>query len=204
MVGTLFIVEDDPETGAVYLQVFKKLFEVEVFKSGEDCLGSLSEGNDPPDAFLVDFKLSNMNGLDFLKQIRKLDIKAPAVMITGAASDEMALEALSLGVHGILSKPARLEEVSHKLHYLIVQSQSQKIAELLFNEVEYFVDCSEQMENSYRSYQESLEEALGKKSIPFKAMILAKEQEKWRKEIHRARNLVDNLKSKFRKLKEIV
>ena len=202
MVGSLFIIEDDSDISNVYQNAFGSKFKVTCFKSGEECLQSLADGCDHPDALLVDHRLPKMSGIDFIRAARGHDLSAPAVIITGAPSQELTMASISLNVHGILTKPCRIEEVHHKLQFLVTQHQARKIADRLFHEVEYFVDCSEYLDSAHKQLANALMKERKGKDPPLKVMIQEKEIEKWRKELVRARNLVDNLKAQFHKLKE--
>jgi two-component sensor histidine kinase len=61
-----------------------------------------------PDCILVDFKLPDMSGLDFLRQLRSPEPGGrpdlPVVMLTGWASDQAAVESLRAGAEDYLEK----------------------------------------------------------------------------------------------------
>ena len=61
-----------------------------------------------PDCILVDFKLPDMSGLEFLRQLRSAEPDGEpdfaVVMLTGWASDQAAVEALRAGAHDYLEK----------------------------------------------------------------------------------------------------
>ena len=64
------------------------------------------------DAALLDVRLPDGNGLDLLRRIRKQDSDFPALVITGALSVDLAVEAMKAGAVDFIGKPldaARLE-----------------------------------------------------------------------------------------------
>ena len=63
---------------------------------------------------LVDLRMPDLGGLDVLRAIREIDPRCQAVLMTGYASVDTAVEAIKLGAMDYLSKPldfARLEQL---------------------------------------------------------------------------------------------
>ena len=63
---------------------------------------------------MVDLRMPDVGGLDVLRAIREIDPRCQAVLMTGYASVETAVEAIKLGATDYLSKPldfARLEQL---------------------------------------------------------------------------------------------
>lgn len=54
---------------------------------------------------LLDIRLGSENGIDVLRQIRKIDEKLPVIMITGYASVDSAVQAMKLGAYDYVQKP---------------------------------------------------------------------------------------------------
>ncbi len=57
------------------------------------------------DAIVTDWKLPEMNGLDFLRQARQAAPDVQVIIMTGYATVEMAVQAMKLGAYDYLTKP---------------------------------------------------------------------------------------------------
>ena len=71
--------------------------------SAEEALIELARG--PIDLLVTDLRLPGMSGLELLAKVRLQNPKARAILITGAPTDEIAAEAMALGVIAFLRKP---------------------------------------------------------------------------------------------------
>jgi len=63
------------------------------------------------DLALIDFKMPGLDGLQVLKQLKKLSPKTEAVMITAYASVETAVKAMRLGAYDYIAKPFAPNEI---------------------------------------------------------------------------------------------
>ena len=59
----------------------------------------------------VDYRMPDMDGIEFLRQARNINHKADIVLITAFASVETAVEAIKLGAFDYLDKPASREKL---------------------------------------------------------------------------------------------
>ena len=87
-------------------------YEVIACSSGRDAVVQLQTRR--ADLVMVDLRMPDLGGLDVLRAIREIDPRCQAVLMTGYASVETAVEAIKLGASDYLSKPldfARLEQL---------------------------------------------------------------------------------------------
>jgi len=71
------------------------------------------------DAALLDIRMPRMDGIELLREIRRLDVAMPVVMMTGDPTVETAVEALKQGAYDYLQKPLMLDEVRHLMARLM-------------------------------------------------------------------------------------
>ncbi len=87
-------------------------YEAITCSSGRDALAALQTRR--ADLVMVDLRMPDLGGLDVLRAIREIDPRCQAVLMTGYASVDTAVEAIKLGATDYLSKPldfARLEQL---------------------------------------------------------------------------------------------
>ena len=64
-----------------------------------------------PDAMLLDIKMPKVNGIEVLKQIKKLKPKLPVIIVTGYQSVETAQEAIKNGAADYIPKPFESKQI---------------------------------------------------------------------------------------------
>jgi DNA-binding NtrC family response regulator len=87
-------------------------FEAITCSSGRDAIAQLQLRR--ADLVMVDLRMPDVGGLDVLRAIRDIDPRCQAVLMTGYASVDTAVEAIKLGAMDYLSKPldfGRLEQL---------------------------------------------------------------------------------------------
>lgn len=106
-----------------HLNRYAPFIRIDTVPSGEDALKLLPENSSLPSKYkimLLDFRLPGLNALEFVKivrQDRKLSI--PIILVTGQGSEDIAVQALKLGVNEYLMKR---ENYLYRLPSLIVSA----------------------------------------------------------------------------------
>src|SRR5713226_3278766 len=100
--------------------------------------GSLAEARrfaDRPDAMLLDVRLPDGSGIDFLRQFHDKDPNVPAVMISGHATIADAVEATRAGAFDFLEKPLSRDRVllslKNALEQLSLRQENERLRELV-------------------------------------------------------------------------
>src|SRR5258708_6185446 len=115
------LVVDDQEVVCEVLSALlrRENFEVEAVHDGSEALERLratAAAGAPFDVVVLDKNLPGLSGLRVLEQGKRAHPLIEFVMITGYASFESAVEALSLGAYDYLVKPfVDIKEVAAKL-----------------------------------------------------------------------------------------
>jgi excisionase family DNA binding protein len=65
----------------------------------------------PYDLLITDLKMPGIDGLNVIREARRLKPDIPVIIITGFSTEASAIEAVNLGVSGYLTKPFRVPRV---------------------------------------------------------------------------------------------
>ena len=82
--------------------------------SGEECLTAL-QTNKAVDVIVLDVKMPGMDGVETLKEIKKIAPFTEVIMLTGHATVESGIKAIELGAYDYLTKPCKFEELVTKV-----------------------------------------------------------------------------------------
>src|ERR1043166_4169340 len=111
MPKTKVLIIDDEKLVRWSLQqkLSKEGYEVESAPTGEEGLNLIRE--DGYDLVLLDLRLPGMDGLQTLREIKKLEREIGVVMLTADTGLAQAVECVRLGAHNYLTKPFEFDQV---------------------------------------------------------------------------------------------
>jgi DNA-binding NtrC family response regulator len=112
---SVVLVDDDEE----FLKASRKNLEKEGFRvhtanNGTDGLDIVQQWR--IDVAVVDLKMPCMDGMEFLKAIKKIQPLIEVILLTGYASVETAVEGIRLGAFDYLVKPQSRMELYNKIN----------------------------------------------------------------------------------------
>lgn len=108
----LLVVDDEADICDFVRNFFKERnFEVLVAHNGRDAVSLVKTGS--PDVALLDITMPVMDGIETLKQIRKVNNSLKIIMVTAVNDNEKAEEARRHGVVDYITKPLLLEQLEH-------------------------------------------------------------------------------------------
>src|SRR6202048_2761281 len=107
----ILVVDDEPSIRK-YLQTLLEVdgFAVETVSSGKEAIAKVSAGGRPGFIILV-VLMPDMNGLDALKELMKLDHSVNVVMLSCSNEVGTVVEAIRIGAHDYLTKPFEKTEL---------------------------------------------------------------------------------------------
>src|ERR1700749_2029866 len=102
---TILIVDDEPSTRKC-LQTLLRVdgYEVEAVSNGKDAI-SMIESGDRPDFIILDYLMPEMNGLQTLQELMRLDHNLNIIMTSCSVDFATITEAIQLGVRDYLVIP---------------------------------------------------------------------------------------------------
>jgi DNA-binding response OmpR family regulator len=123
----LLVIDDDKQT-CDYLKDFFTLRKciVSTAISGKEGLSILKKQK--PDIVLLDVKMEEMDGLEVLKEIKKINKDIKVIMITVASDERTRQKAKELGADDFIKKPLNISylegTVSRKVSELTKEKES--------------------------------------------------------------------------------
>ena len=103
----ILLVEDSEHDQLAFRRALDKsnvAFELTICRRGEDVPTAMSAGSEAIDIVVLDHNLPGMNGLDTYRVLRQKNDLPPAVMLTGAGSEVLAVQALQAGMDDYIIK----------------------------------------------------------------------------------------------------
>jgi len=108
--GSILVVDDQLGVRRLMLETFKaEGFSVQTASSGQEALEKIREC--PPGLILLDMKMPGMNGLETLREIKKINPAQVVIMMTAYEELEVVAEAVKLGVKEYITKPCDINEL---------------------------------------------------------------------------------------------
>jgi two-component system response regulator HydG len=116
------LVVDDEVDICLLLEKFlsRKGFEVTTTHKGNDALKLAEEQSF--DLFIIDYRLPDFEGIDLLKELKKLSPETNIIVITGYSDIRLAVEVIKYGAYDYVTKPLFPEE----LHNLVLEALKEK------------------------------------------------------------------------------
>ena len=102
----ILLVDDDRdllELSKIFLEMENPSFRITTVNSAQEAIQIL--GTHPFDVIVSDYQMPNLNGLEFLKILRQEhQSETPFIIFTGRGREEVAIQALNLGVNRYIQK----------------------------------------------------------------------------------------------------
>jgi len=129
MISVLYV-DDEPdllEIGKLFLEAGEEL-RVSTAIAAEDGLAQLAENT--IDAIISDYQMPGMNGIGFLKEVRKQYGDRPFILFTGKGREEVVIEAINNGADFYLQKGgeprAQFAELEHKVRQAVARWRAER------------------------------------------------------------------------------
>ncbi|MCK9426839.1 MAG: sigma-54 dependent transcriptional regulator [Ignavibacteriaceae bacterium] len=108
--GKILIVDDEKDMRQLLSDILKSEgYEVRTAESGKKALKEIEVMR--PEIVLLDIRLPDMNGIEVLKEIKKLDESIVVIMLSAYGEIQNAVDAMKLGAFDYFTKPFHNEEI---------------------------------------------------------------------------------------------
>jgi CheY-like chemotaxis protein len=121
---SILLIEDDLIEVMKFKRVLKSItvnHKIIEATNGEDALSYLNKRESMPDIILLDLNMPKMNGIEFLKILKKDDLMKfiPTIILTTSSNQKDLLEVYKIGVAGYITKPLKYEDYVEKINRLL-------------------------------------------------------------------------------------
>ena len=110
---TLLYVEDDilirEQTNKILTKLFKKVF---CAYDGQNGLEIFKENGKEIDVIVTDINMPNLNGLEMIRAINKLQSSLPTIVTTAHTDSSYLIDAIDLNVDKYISKPIQIKDLT--------------------------------------------------------------------------------------------
>lgn len=106
----ILVVDDQMGVRRLLFEAFQQdSYDVELAGGGMEAIDKIKAKE--PDVILMDMKMPGMNGLETLREIKKLNCHASVILMTAYGEVEIVAEAMNLGVKEYITKPFDINEL---------------------------------------------------------------------------------------------
>jgi two-component system nitrogen regulation response regulator NtrX len=122
------VLDDEPNIGSSLRMILEREgYAVTLARS----IAEANRAANRHDALMLDVRLPDGSGIDFLKQLRERDTASPAIMISGHATIAEAVEATRAGAFDFLEKPLSRDKVLLSIKNALEQAKLRRENEQL-------------------------------------------------------------------------
>ncbi len=126
--SSILYLEDDEvirkETSSILKKMFKEVF---IASDGKEGLELYKEHYESIDIILTDINMPNVNGIEFMSEVRKDDIDIPILIVTAFNDMDILIKAIKLNVTDYIIKPMQLNSTLKILNKVLQDRLNQKL-----------------------------------------------------------------------------
>jgi len=131
---TILVIEDQSQETEQLRSILGSRYRVLSAASGNDALRLFKQ--EAVQTVLLDIVLGDMDGLNVLRILRKLDEQVPVIMMSSITKINTVVESIKLGATDYISKPINTDELLHAVERALQETQRAKELESLKERIE--------------------------------------------------------------------
>lgn len=105
------LVIDDEEAARFGMRkaLERESYQVDLASDGREALQRIRESS--PQVVISDINMPNMDGITLLKEVGRMDVPPPVILITAHGSESLAVQGLRAGAYDYLAKPFEVDDL---------------------------------------------------------------------------------------------
>ncbi len=141
----VLFVDDEMNVLSAFRRHLRNIYEIETATSGEEALKLINE-NGPFAVVVADMNMPEMDGVQFLEQLSELSPDTVRVMLTGNATQKVAIDAVNKGqIFRFLTKPCPPEMIQDVLkigvrQYQLITAEKELLEKTLSGSIRMLTD----------------------------------------------------------------
>ena len=152
---TIMYVEDDESIRGSLSAILKKIFgEVIICNDGNDGVNQFKyytqERHSKIDAIISDINMPNLNGIDMVKEIRKIDEEVPIVFTTAHGESNYLMEAIKLKISYYALKPINTTELLQNVSKFCMIEHNKHLVIQKEKEISQYMDIMNQIASIFK------------------------------------------------------
>jgi FixJ family two-component response regulator len=126
--ATVHVVDDDPSMRGALEDLFQSIgLETRTYATAREFIPA--DAAESPGCLVIDIRLPDMNGLDFLVQLTQSGVRLPVVMMTGYGDIPMSVRAMKRGAFDFLPKPFKDQDMLDAVLAAIERDRQQRVTD---------------------------------------------------------------------------
>lgn len=126
----LLYLEDDEVIGNETFAIFKKVFKDVYFgRDGKEGIELYNKHRSEIDIVLTDISMPNVDGLEFMTEVRKVDYELPVLIVTAFNDINILTRAIKLNVADYIVKPIQLNSTLKIFNKILTNRHNQKLVD---------------------------------------------------------------------------
>lgn len=159
------LIAEDEDTFRMVLQrviLSNKAYDFEAYASGDEVLQALREKQ--YDVIILDHKMPGRSGLNILQWMHEQKVDTPVIMLTGAGSENIAVEAMKLGAYDYIRKEQfekeHLPHIINSAHERYLFRKERALRERVMEDQSKTAETFDLMSRCVRSFEELMNSSL--------------------------------------------
>jgi YesN/AraC family two-component response regulator len=121
----ILIIDDDAALLECYVESLSDTYRVVTAQTGRVAIERVKRRSDI-DLVVIDYQLSDMSGIDVMKEIKDVEPSVLVLIVTGYGDEDLAVEAFRSGARDYLKKPFSMSELSTKIDFYLALRHADK------------------------------------------------------------------------------
>jgi two-component system response regulator AtoC len=139
---SIFIIDDEPVIREGIAMALESDYQVNAFPAAEKAIEAIKKS--APDLILLDINLPGINGINALREIKKLCSEIMVIMITAYEDIKSVISAMKLGAYDYVVKPIHMDKleiiISNALETIRLRKEVKTLQDKYFKEnLPYFI-----------------------------------------------------------------